>query len=1035
LRSSNTSPERAQAHCRPVLWLWTALAISCLVQTAEALDPNEAMSRYIHDEWNAEQGYPGGAVYAITQANGYLWIGTAKGLVRFDGFNFRLIQDATSTMALPIGPVLGLVGDPSGNLWVRPRSPSLLYYRDGAFKNLLPGLMQPETGVTAMCRGKDGTMLLSSLANGMLRYRQGKFEQLAPRAMVSNFLAISLAETPDGKVWIGTRDSGLFMLHDGQLSPVAPELRNTKINCILPLNDRELWIGTDTGAVLWDGARIVHTNAALDHIQVLAMIQDRASNIWVGTSRGLARLRYRGGTWGQSELRPGEAVLALFEDREGNLWTGSERGMERVRDSAFVTYGPADGLPSDNNGPVYVDDRDRTWFAPVTGGLYWLDHGNIGSVTEAGLGKDVVYTIAGRKDELWVGRQRGGLTHLVANGDSFSSVTYTQAQGLAQNSVYSVYQARDGTVWAGTLSGGVSKFSNGRFKTYTLDTGLASNTVSSILEASDGTMWFATPNGLSALWNGRWQSYAIRDGMPSENVNCLLEDSTGVLWIGTAQGLAFLNLGHIQIASGAPGLLQEQILGIAEDQNNCLWIATSNRVLRVNRDKLLRGALEDGDTREYGLADGLRGVEGVKRHRSVVADAFGHVWFSMNRGVSVVDPTRVASTAAPAIVGIQNITADGNLIPLQGAIRIPSGQQRITFGYAGLSLSVPGRVRFKYTLDGFDRGWSEPLATREANYTNLGPGSYRFRVIASNPDGVWNSSEARIGFEIDPAFWQTWWFRVCVIFACALGIAGFYRLRLRGLTRQLNVRFEERLAERTRIAQELHDTLLQGFLSASMQLHVAVDRLPPDSPAKSPLGRVLELMGQVIEEGRNAVRGLRSSQSESLDLEQAFARIQQELAIQQDVGFRVIVDGQPRPLHPVLRDEVYRIGREALVNAFRHSRAKNIEIELEYAFTQLRVLVRDNGCGIDPQMLQSGREGHWGLPGMRERAERIGAKLHVWSRPTAGTEVELSVPSHIAFRSQSAPSSGWLSRLAFFRSRPVPQSDASPAASKNGKDQ
>jgi ligand-binding sensor domain-containing protein/signal transduction histidine kinase len=1004
-------------------------AIFFLPQAAHALDPNEAMSRYIRDEWGSEQGYPGGPVYAITQTDGYLWIGTANGLVRFDGFNFRLIQEANSTL-LPEGPVLGLTPDASGNLWIRPENPSLLYYRDGTFRNVLPVLARPETGVTAMCRAKDGGILLASLGNGIVRYNRGRFTQVVPASSLSSLLVISLAEGPDGAIWMGTRDSGLFTLSHGRVSQVAPELRDTKINCLLSVNNGELWIGTDDGVARWDGAKITRTvlSRPLDHLQVLAMIQDRESNMWVGTSRGLVRLTAQGGETGE---RPSdEAVLALFEDREGNLWTGTQHGIQRFRDGAFVTYGPSDGLPSESNGPVYVDAHDRTWFAPVSGGLYWLERGKVGSISEGGLNKDVIYSISGRKDELWVGRQRGGLTHLIPRDGSFQSETFTLAQGLAQNSVYSVYQARDGTVWAGTLSGGVSKFSNGRFKTYTIDNGLASNTVASILETSDGTMWFATPNGLSALWNGRWIAYTVRDGLPSENVNCLLQDSTGVLWIGTAQGLAFRGSSLIQIAIGAPGLLQDQILGLAEDRNGTLWIATSNRVLRVNRNKLLRGALEDGDVREYGLADGLRGLEGVKRHRSVVADPFGHIWFSMNRGLSVMDPARVAATSAPPIVHIQTITADGSEVALQGPVRIPSARQRITFGYAGLSLSVPGRVRFKYTLDGFDRGWSEPVATREANYTNLSPGSYRFRVIASNSDGVWNSAEAGIGFEIEPAFWQTAWFRAGVVLACALGIMALYRLRLHDLTRQLNVRFEERLAERTRIAQELHDTLLQGFLSASMQLHVAVDRLPPESAAKSQLSRVLQLMGQVIEEGRNAVRGLRSSQTSSLDLGQAFSRIQQELAIEEDVGFRVIVDGQPRPLHPVLRDEVYRIGREALVNAFQHSHAKSIEIELEYASRQLRVLVRDNGCGIDPQMLLSGREGHWGLPGMRERAERIGAKLHVWSRPTAGTEVELSVPSHVAFQSQS--SGRGLGRLSRLYSR---KSEAAPPASRDSNEQ
>lgn len=263
-----------------------------------------------------------------------------------------------------------------------------------------------------------------------------------------------------------------------------------------------------------------------------------------------------------------------------------------------------------------------------------------------------------------------------------------------------------------------------------------------------------------------------------------------------------------------------------------------------------------------------------------------------------------------------------------------------------------------------------------------------------------------------PAFWQTWWFRVLVGLAFAFALLSLYRLRLRQLTRQMNVRFEERLAERVRIAQELHDTLLQGFLSASMQLHVVVDNLPADSPARAPLGHIQRLVGQVIEEGRDAVRGLRSDSGQSLDLEQAFSRIRQELSVEGPGRFRVVVEGRPRHLHPLIRDEVYRIGHEALVNAFRHSNANSIEVEVEYLDRRLRLLVSDDGDGIDAAVLRSGREGHWGLSGMRERAEKIGAELKVRSRAAAGTEVELSVPGHVAFKTDSSSRSrGWLAGL------------------------
>jgi signal transduction histidine kinase len=284
--------------------------------------------------------------------------------------------------------------------------------------------------------------------------------------------------------------------------------------------------------------------------------------------------------------------------------------------------------------------------------------------------------------------------------------------------------------------------------------------------------------------------------------------------------------------------------------------------------------------------------------------------------------------------------------------------------------------------------------------------------MACNSEGLWNSAEATLPFAVDPMWWQTLWFRVGVLLACGLVIFGLYRSRLRRLARQYHMRLEERLAERTRIAQDLHDTLLQGVLSASMQLHVAVDNLPEDSPVRPKLKRTLDLMAHVIQEGRDTLRGLRSAGEAEHDLESSFLKIPEELGQHLEIGFRVVVQGESQPLRAAIHDEVYRIGREALVNAFRHAHASNIDVQLEYQIDQLRLLVSDDGCGIDLHVLESGREGHWGLSGMRSRAERIGAKLRVLSRPQAGTEVELCVPAHIAFVSQRTDGiSKWVSRL------------------------
>ena len=274
-------------------------------------------------------------------------------------------------------------------------------------------------------------------------------------------------------------------------------------------------------------------------------------------------------------------------------------------------------------------------------------------------------------------------------------------------------------------------------------------------------------------------------------------------------------------------------------------------------------------------------------------------------------------------------------------------------------------------------------------------------------EGVYATAVAQGGLPI----WLRWWFPVMCAIAGFLVMVGFYRLRLHNATKTMNLRFEERLAERMRVAQELHDTLLQGVISASMQLDVAMDHLPPDSPVRPALRHIMQIMGQVVEEGRTTLRGLRSSTEEAHDMELAFLRVPEELGVDHKMAYRVLVEGTALPLRAVIHDEVYSIGREALVNAFRHSGASGIEVELEYTAERIRVMVRDNGCGIKPEVIRAGRDGHWGLSGMRERAERIGARIKIMSGPSAGTEVELSVPAHVAF--EAPPSNGrwkWFSR-------------------------
>ena len=970
----------------------------------------------------ANPDFPGGPVYAIAQtSDGYLWIGAEKGLVRFDGLTFRLIDAGSGTGAGPA--VLGVAGAADGSLWARLRGVGLVRSRGGRLDNLLADQGAPRSVVTAMDRGRDGVMLLATLGHGAMAYRGGRFEPVTvPGTLPSSSFVISIVEATDGAIWLGTRDAGLFRVRGTQVSRYADGLPDLKINCLLAAPGGEVWIGTDRGVARWNGTEITQAGvpAALRGTPALGLTRDRESNLWVAAgARGLLRLSPNGAVHAAAEAGWSLGhVAATFEDRDGNLWVGTDRGIERWRDPVFTTYSGPQGLPPDASGPIHAAADGRVWFGPSRGGLFWIRDGQVHQVKEAGLPDDVVYSIHGGEGEVWVGRQRGGVTVLRVGDGGITAERYTQRDGLAQDSVFAIHRTRDGSVWAGTLSGGASLLTQGRPVTYDTRSGLPSNTVASLLEAGDGTMWFGTPNGLTALSPRGWRTYTTADGLPSNDVNTLFEDRVGTLWVGTAKGVALVQGGTVTSAGASAPELRRSILGFADDGRGWLWIHATDEILRVNRQALAGNALQPGDVRRYGIADGLLGVDSVKRHRIVTQDAQGRIWFALTRGLSMADPARADGRALPAVTLVEQLTADGVSVDMRGPIRLSSSRRRIAVDYAGLSLAVPERVRFRYRLDGFDRDWSDPVAERQAVYTNLAPGPYRFRVIASNSDGLWNGTEASLSFEIQPLVWQTAWFQLTAVACTGLAGWGLYRLRVRQVSRRLNARFEERLAERTRIAQELHDTLLQGFVSASMQLHVAVDGLPEASPARASLGRVHDLMRRVIDEGRNAVRGLRSSTIGPHDLEQAFAGVQQEVGIG-TATYRVIVEGRPRELKPMIRDEVYRIGREGLVNAFRHSGATHVELELEYGAKELHVLVRDDGRGIDPQVVHGGSDGHWGITGMRERAQRIGATLKIRSRADAGTEVELRVPGPVAFERQSSGWLPWRNAAAARRSRDV----------------
>ena len=747
------------------------VCVALSLPTLSALDPNRPIGQYIITQWSSRDSFPGGAVHAIAQTpDGYLWIGAENGLVRFDGIAFRLF-DHSNTSSLPAGRVLDLTTDSAGVLWVRMESPYLLRYREGIFEQAYPvKLNQP--GVTAIARGYRGGILLAPF-DAPLRYSGGQFTPLVTSG-AGGGLAMSIAETADGAVWVGMRDTGLLRIHAGHGSEV-PGLPDQKVNVLLPGTGSEVWIGTDAGLVRWDGQRITHSGVPvpLAHSQILALARDRDSNLWVATSAGIARVDSKGAIKQATPFSNPRAVNAIFEDREGHLWFAGSEGLAQFRDAPFSTYpGVATG-----GGTLHVDESGRTWVGPTTGGLIWIRGAERRHINDGGLDQDVIYSMSGGPGELWIGRRRGGLTQLREAGGVVNTRTYTVADALAPGPVYAVHRGRDGTVWAGTVSGAVSRIQTGRITTFTTANGLSGEAVTAIEETPDGVLWVGTAGGLEAFRSGKWHRYGGDDGLPPGRVNTLETDSEGRLWVATSAGLFYWSGAGLETVRKVPESLQGEILGLAADSAGGLWIATDRRVLRVSRASMLAHSETPPEAREFGTADGLPSTRGIRRDHSVTKDSLGRIWISLQGGLCAVDPARPAGVA-PALVHLESVVVDGGPLVPGSVFRYPSSRQRVVFNFIGVSLAVPGRVRYRYRLAGYDHDWSQPTESREAAYTNLPPAAYTFHVMASNSEGLWNGAAVNVALEVEPQLWETWWLRLGTLSASLAAIFLAFRYRM-----------------------------------------------------------------------------------------------------------------------------------------------------------------------------------------------------------------------------------------------------------------
>ena len=956
--------------------------------------------QYVSTVWQTEQGLPQNSVNAILQDHqGYLWIGTFGGLARFDGVRFALF-DSANTPGFSSGQILSLNESRSGTLWIGTVSGGLIRMDHGVAKTYTEGDGLP-SGFIRSIREDAGGKLWVNTARGIARFAGEKLEAYPTHRgiAVSEFYL----QARDGSMWFRSAQGVLRFGADGSM-------QSLKVNSggilVQETHDGSVWVAFRNEQRLVRYSDGAFSDVPLGPIGrpiltgdypsfTITMTEDPDGDLLLLTPAGLVRIKEGKPGPPEALTLPSDGyelpkIRTLLADREGNLWVGMiGAGLVRLRRAPLAAYGKEEGLSDTSFRAVFRDREGRMWFGGDL--LYWFD----GLRFRLFPGIRNILAIAQTRDgTLWFGGygglyrwQPGDLTHFDIDAPA----------------VKAIYQDRGGTLWIGAKTeerpGGLYRFLDGKLEKVP---GISS--VDHIMGEQDGSLWVVGIEGLFRMRSGKTVRYTRSDGLPDHSMD-LCRDSTGSLWIASyGGGLARFRDGRFQAITARDGLPNNMLVGIVDDGRGSLWVSSLQNIFRLSLKELndfADGRISSILAVSYGVAEGMRSSEGNSGSPSGWQTPDGRIWFPNLRGVVAIDPS-VGNRLPPSVV-LEDGRANQVTLALGGRSSVPPGNGTFDFRFTALSFSAPEKLYFKYRLEPFDRNWIDAGAARTAHYTNMAPGEYSFHVIAANSFGVWNHQGSGVTFVLRPHFYQTKsFYALCAAFFLAL-VWSAYLLRVRQLQHEFNVRLNERVEERTRIARELHDTLLQSFQGSLYRFQAARNLFGrrPEEALKT-LESAIASAENAVAEGRDAIQNLRVESSQGR-LEDLLTATGQELRDAQEGSdhqavFGVSVEGQPRSLSPVLQDDLYRIAREVIRNAFRHAEARQIEAAIQYDPDLFRLRIRDDGKGIDPKVLQEGaRAGHWGLPGIRERAKRIGARLELWSENGAGTEVELTVPARIAY--------------------------------------
>jgi ligand-binding sensor domain-containing protein/signal transduction histidine kinase len=850
---------------------------------AQALDPGRAITQYSHRAWQADESdgsLPQNFVFAILQTrDGYLWVGTQEGLARFDGARF-MVFNTRNTPELRHNDVWRLLEDRDGNLWIGSSGGGLTRYRDGIFTNFGTEQGLSSDHVQALWQAPDGALWVGTRGGGLNRFQDGRFTFYTTKDGLAHDTVYALAGDAEGNLWIGTDGGGLGRLRDGSFATFTTRegLPHDTVYAIHSDPGGALWVGTGGGLGRFEQGRFTtyRVRNGLSNDNIRALRRDRAGNLWIGTDGGGLN-RYSGGRFTALTSKEGltsDSVGALYEDREGSLWIGTDAGgLNRLKDAKFVGYGALEGLANENARAI-LEARDGALWVGTFGGLFRYRDGTFRRFgTTDGLANEVVLSLAQTRDgDIWAGTLGGGLSRW--RDGTFTR--YSKAQGLTNDTVLSLLEDRDGVLWAGTRSGGLHRFEDGRFRAFTTADGLTSNDIRYLAQGHDGSLWIGTRGGgLNRLHDGKFTALTTDQGLSNDLVLSVHEDGAGTLWIGTfGGGLNRLRDGKVTVYTTKEGLFDDVIFQILEDAEGHLWLSSNHGVARVRLRDLEDFAAGKAATVPhvaYGVADGMRSAECNGAHQPAGwKGRDGRLWFPTIRGVVSIDPARIPHNGEAPPVLVERLHVNGKPVSLADGLELPPGRQALEFGYTALSFLAPEKVRFRYRLEGFDEDWTDAGTRRTARYTNVPPGRYTFRVIASNNDGVWNEAGARVAFRLKPRFYERRAFYGVYVLALAIAVWAGMRLQRRRVE-QLQRRERELLtlmSERQQAEDALRAAnralelrvidLSQARSAAAPGPQVTVQPLP-EGPERPEMGRLVHDFEKLLEQLAARERELREA--------------------------------------------------------------------------------------------------------------------------------------------------------------------------------